>query len=288
MKKITIILFVFVFQFAACQTTEQQIAIKACKCLETKVDKTEDEIRNCVSTAMAEVILASTDTKVRESINTVEGMQDLLKNVYAILPKYCLSAKSSQLQLKEDQFYSNSKIENAQGSYIIGKDFMRAGKYAFATESFNMAIKADPKFVLAYDDLAFSYRKIDDYKNAIKNYKKSLEIFPEGKFALTNIGVAYSLNNDYKNAVVYYEKYMQYYPNDAEGYYGAGKAQLMQNELEKALHNIFLAYKIYFHEKSDYLKDAEQLLQIIHGKLEDENREDVFIKIAKEHGINLE
>ena len=288
MKVSIIIFFVFVCQWATAQTTAEQIAVKACKCLETKNDITEEETQGCVSTAMAEVIMASSDTKVRESINTVEGIQDLLQNVFAILPKQCALAKDTALQLKEEQFYSNSNIESAQGFYTIGKDFMKTSQFDFAIESFKNAIKEDSKFVLAYDDLAFSYRKKDDFKNAIKYYKKSLEIFPEGKFALTNIGVAYSLKKDDKNAVIYYEKYIQYYSNDAEGYYGAGKGQLMQNELEKALNHLIKAYKIYFYEKSDYLKDAEQLIGIIHGKLEAQNRGEVFVRIAKEHGINLE
>jgi tetratricopeptide (TPR) repeat protein len=157
-----------------------------------------------------------------------------------------------------------------------------------AIESFQLALKEDPNFVLALDDMAVSYRQLNDYDNAIKYYKKSLEIYPEGNFALMNIGVAYTFKSDYKTAISYYEKLIQYHPDNAEGYFGAGKNYFMLKDDEKALDNLFLAHIIYTSENSEYAKDSEQLIGALYQKMKSENKEDLFKKIAEKNNIKLE
>ncbi|MCI9844447.1 tetratricopeptide repeat protein [Flavobacterium pectinovorum] len=270
------------------QTIEEKIATLACDCLNKKVEITEEIYTNCLGSSMADAVLNDKDPKVRESINTVEGIKSLLEKSDAVLSKSCGKITTKAVISKPSPFYTNSKNELAQNSYIIAKDFMRDQKYVLAIEAFQMALKKDPKFVLALDDIAMCYRQLKDYDNAIKYYKKSLEIYPEGDFALVNIGVVYSLKTDYKTAITYYEKLIKFDPNNAEGFFGAGKNYLALNEDEKALDNIFKAHRIYTVEKSDYIKDTEQIIGAIYQKLKSEKKENLFKKVAEQNDIKIE
>ncbi len=165
---------------------------------------------------------------------------------------------------------------------------MQAQNYKLAIEGLQLALKQDPKFVLALDDIAVCYRQLEDFDNAIKYYKKSLDIYPEGEYALMNIGVVYSLKSDYKTAIDYYERLIKYQPNNAEGYFGAGKNYLQLNNDEKALSDIFIAHRIYTENKSEYAKDTEMLMGAIYQKMVKENKEGIFKKIAAENNIVIE
>ncbi|MNL23385.1 photosystem I assembly protein Ycf3 [compost metagenome] len=165
---------------------------------------------------------------------------------------------------------------------------MKANNYKMAIEGLQLSLKEDPNFVLALDDIAVCYRQLNDLDNAIKYYKKSLDIFPEGDLALMNIGVIYTLKSDFKTAIEYYEKLIKFQPNNAEGYFGAGKNYFVLNDDEKALDNIFMAHVIYTNEKSEYVKDSEQLLGAIYQKMKSENKEDLFKKIAEKNNVKIE
>jgi len=285
------LLFVIVFlsdTVSFAQSIEDRIALKACECLRTKKVIDDAVYRDCVSKNMAEVVLGDSDPKVRERFNTVEGITSMWEKMNEIMPKNCEHLKKDTVELKKGGTYSASKIESAQGAYIIGKDFMEDKKYSFAIESFKMAVKRDKNFVLAYDDMALCYRLLDDLDEAIKYYKKSLEIYPEGDFALMNIGVAYSKKSDFKTAIKYYEKLIQFYPDNAEGYFGAGKNYALLNDYENGLKNLFRAHKIYTFEKSEYKDDSEQLIGMVYNKMKDENKEELFKEIAKKNDIKLE
>jgi tetratricopeptide (TPR) repeat protein len=267
------------------QAVEEKIALKACDCLSKSARITEDIYRDCLTNSMSETILTDNDPKVRESINTVDRIQSMIQKVQDAVDKKCPALKPED---KTAIFYANSKNKNAQNSYIIAKDFMREKKYKLAVESLQRSLKEDPNFVLALDDIAVCYRQLDDFDNAIKYYKKSLDIFPEGDLALMNIGTVYSLKSDFKTAIDYYEKLIKYQPNNAEGYFGAGKNYFLLNDDEKALDNIFAAHIIYTNEKSEYVKDSEQLLGAIYQKMKSENKEDLFKKIAEKNNVKLE
>ncbi|WP_395047771.1 tetratricopeptide repeat protein [Flavobacterium sp.] len=287
MKKIILFLAIIISNNLYSQSLEEKVAIRACECLKNKTKVDGDIYQNCITKSMTDVVLTDSDTKNREVINTVDGIQSLFKKVYTIMPQTCENEKQKEINIKKNQFYSYSKNEKAKSSYIISKDFMRDEEYKLAIEGLEMAIKSDKNFVLAYDDIALCYRQLNDFDNAIKYYKKSLEIYPEGDFALMNIGVIYSKKSDFKTAIEYYEKLIRFHPKNAEGFFGAGKNYFLLNDYEKALNNIFIAHRIYSEDKSEYVKDTEQIMGMMYQKLKSENKEEVFNKIAEKNNIKI-
>lgn len=287
--KNTFLLFVILSFFKAnSQTLEEKIATKACSCLEKSKEINEEIYRNCLTNSMAEVVLKDKDAKVREGISTVEGIKSLLQKSDETIARTCSKFLPKAPENKSDIYYSDSKNKEAQNSYTVAKDFMLAKNYKLAIEGLQLALKQDPNFVLALDDIAVCYRQLEDYDNAIKYYQKSLEVYPEGEYALMNIGVVYTLKSDFKTAIEYYEKLIKYQPNNAEGYFGAGKNYLALNNDNKALQDICIAHGIYTNEKSEYSKDTEMLMGAIYQKMVKENKEQIFKKIAAENNINVE
>jgi tetratricopeptide (TPR) repeat protein len=288
MKKIILFLtIVIISNISYSQTFEEKIAIRACECLKNKSKINDDVYQKCITESIADVALTDSDKNNREVINTVDGIQSLLKKVYEIMPTTCENEKSKENENKKIKFYSNSKIENAQNSYIIAKDFMRDEKYKLAIEALEISLKYDKDFVLAYDDIAVCYRQLNDFDKAIKYYRKSLEIYPEGDFALMNIGVIYTKKSDYKTAIEYYKKLIKFYPKNAEGYFGAGKNYFLIDEYENGLNNIFIAHRIYSEDKSEYVKDTEKILGMMYQKMKSENKEELFSKIAEKNNIKI-
>lgn len=288
MNKAFLLFIILSFFNANSQTLEEKIAAKACSCLQKSKEINEEIYRNCLTSSMAEVVMNDKDAKVREGINTVDGIKSLLKKSDETIAKTCSNLLPKAPEDKSAIYYRDSKNKEAQNSYITAKDFMRVRNYKSAIEGLQISIQQDPNFVLALDDIAVCYRQLEDYDNAIKYYKKSLDIYPEGEYALMNIGVAYTLKSDFKNAIDYYEKLIQYQPNNAEGYFGAGKNYFALNNDEKALQDIFTAHKIYTSDKSEYTKDTDILMGAIYQKMVKENKEDIFRKIAAENNIAIE
>lgn len=288
MKQLLFLVLLVSTTFSYGQTVEERIAEKACECLRNETEIDDEKYRNCVSKYMAEVILQDSDPKVRETFNNVEGIKSMWEKVNATMTKDCQFLKNNTRELKSEGTYSKSKIELAQGAYLIAKDLMQDKKYKLAIEGFEIAIKRDKNFVLAYDDMALCYRLLDDLDKAIRYYKRSLELYPEGSFALVNIGVAYSLKSDYKTAIKYYEKMIEYYPTNAEGYYGAGKNYAILKEYENGLNNLFTAHRIYKNTNSEYVSDSNQIIAMVFDIMKKEGKEELFKEIAKKNNIELE
>ena len=150
-----------------------------------------------------------------------------------------------------------------------------------------MALKYDSLYVPVIDNLAVAFKKKGDLDNAIKYYKKSLSIYPEGDFALMNIGVIYAEKSEFEISNEYYSKLIRLYPDNAEGYFGLGKNLALLKEFESALENIFSAYKIYVHEKSEYVNDAQKIIGMIYQEMKKVNKEEDFNTIAKKMGIEF-
>lgn len=288
MKKWILFTFMLLYSiFSFSQSLEERAAIETCNCLANYEKPSEKNFSECIGNSFAKTFMEEKDDKIREKANTVEGITTIMREIKALLPETCNVVKEEKIKAKREVHYADSDNQSAANYYTMAKDMMITGKYELAIEGFQLAIKEDKNYVLAYDDMAACYRKLDDYDNAIKYYKKSLAIYPEGNFSLMNIAVVYSLKSDFKNSVRYYEKLIDYEPNNAEGYYGAGKAYFGLKEYEKALDNIFKAHRIYTNENSDYKADSEKIMAMMYQKLKAEDKEALFIKIAESNNIKL-
>jgi tetratricopeptide (TPR) repeat protein len=246
------------------------------------MDSLQKKLDRCVTESM--VIFFESD---EDYISNVDSLKKTVDRVMKSLTYYCPKIKDFILSDKEAQYYKMSDSEIANRLYTAGSKSLESKDYKTAKKNLVKAIKADPAWVLPYDDLGLVYRQMGDYKKAIKYYSKSLEIYPEGAFAVQNKAVALTYLKDYESALENYNMLIDLYPKNPEGYFGKGKTYFLMEDYENALDYIFYCHKIYSAQNSDYVKDTKNLVSLIHDKLKDQNKPDIFFKKAETHGITI-
>jgi len=265
------------------QSLEERAATLACECIKKQEHLDNAKYRECLSKSL---VAAQNESPNDFSIpGTVEGIQSAFLKVQSILSYTCNLLSEKELEAKRERFYSDSKNEFAQSSYIIGNDMMNDKKFELAIESFGLALSVDSTFVLALDHTAICYKQLGDLDNAVKYYNKSLDVYPEGDLALMNIGVIYTSVGEFEISNKYYLRLANLYPNNPEGYYGLAKNYILLGEIEKGLENISIAYQIYKKTKSEYKKDVEKIVGIVRQAMKENGQEKEFKKIAKKYGL---
>jgi tetratricopeptide (TPR) repeat protein len=287
MKQLLIILTLILSTNTFSQTLEERAAVRACDCVQKTKTLNDENYRKCLANSITDVMVKDKNSNDLKLISTVDSIQSVLRKVDSIVSKNCVVYSKEKLDKLRKKFYGDSKIKFVNNSLIIGNDFMQEKQYDLVIENCEMALKYDSLFVPIIDNLAVAYKKKGDLDNAIKYYKKSLSIYPEGDFALMNIGVIYARKSEYQLSNEYYSKLIRLYPDNAEGYFGLGKNLALLNEFESALENIFIAHRIYKHEKSEYVNDTQKIIGMIYQEMKKVNKEEDFNKIAKKMGIEI-
>lgn len=160
--------------------------------------------------------------------------------------------------------YGGTTSEKAMEYYRQAVDEHQAGNLAAAKKSYAKALKEDPNFIEAYDNLGQVHRQDGEYDLAVKNYTKSLELYPEGLMARQNLAVVHGLRGDYAGAVEQYEAIVQYHPESAEGYFGMANVLMTQKKYSAALETAGKALEIYKRTNDQHLADGYHLMGLIH------------------------
>jgi len=72
----------------------------------------------------------------------------------------------------------STAVLNGEGRFSVGLDHLRAGRYDLAVESFQAAIKEDPKNPYFYKGLGDAYLSQKKFAEAISTFRKALELNP--------------------------------------------------------------------------------------------------------------
>jgi len=164
---------------------------------------------------------------------------------------------------------------------------------ALSIDYYLRAIKADPYFVEAYDNLGRLYRYTQQYELAIKYFKESIKLFPDGFLAHMNLASVYNTLGSYEDAIEEYNIMVKLEPEDAEGYYGLGWMLLStatnNNELENALVNAKKALELYKRDPPNFIGDSYFLIGYIYHYLGNPIKSKEYFNITKkrylEHGM---
>lgn len=248
-----------------------------------------NQIKNLLgglSDATNESSEAKADTLSNKKTITIYADQDF-DAIQAYMLKNCKYVKT--LMSVHDLAGKNSMSTNKKALeyYDEGLNYSANQQYDLAIVSYSKAVKKDPKFAFAWDNLGMSYRRRGNFKEAIKCYEKSLEIDPDGTMPLQNMAVAYGLLEDWKKAAEVYEEFIKLHPDDPEGYFGAGRSHYVAGNFEKGVDNMFKAYRLYKEKDSPYVNDAHQLLGSFYQDLKEKNKLEIFTEAAKNNGVNI-
>jgi tetratricopeptide (TPR) repeat protein len=290
MKKIYIfILCTLIFLPASGQDLIELISLRVCNCIDTieNIDSLQAKFDRCINESV-EVFWNSDDDEQLEHFATSDTVARTIDAVMGRFMYYCPKVKQFILKEKEALYYKLSESEAAKNYYELGNKAFNANDFKTAEKEYLKAIKADPGFVYAYDNLGLTYRGMKEYRKAVDYYGKSLVIFPEGSFALQNQAVAYTYLKDNEKALSNYITLINLYPDNPEGYFGSSKVYYQNGDLENALDFVLIAHKIYVLQGSEFVKDTEKQIALIHEKMKAQNKQDVFNRKVKEHGFSAE
>ncbi|NRA93647.1 MAG: tetratricopeptide repeat protein [Psychroserpens sp.] len=187
----------------------------------------------------------------------------------------------------ETGMYDGTKSEDAEKYYGLAVDYAREKDTKNAVKYYLKAVKADPGFEEAYDNLGRVYRTIGEYENAIECYKKSIEIYPSGEMAHQNLAVVYGIQQRYDEALVQYEIMQEISPKNPESFFGASNIYMQQKEYNKALDNAEKALELYKASNSHYIGDAYYLIGLIHYYSDNHEEAKKHLQLAKDKGVKL-
>jgi len=324
--KITFLSFMFVGIISAQQEQQQtfdnneilkEIADNACQCIDSLHTSNKpykvlmQEISDCIDKeVMSFQIIDQTNKIMLPEENNKEASNDSLPEkmeinivlaekgtkqydkYYRRLENYlmenCPSLKKKVAANDELERFGVSQNPEAYKYYVKAIDYGDAKEYKKAIKYYKKALKIDPDFPFAWDNLGLVYRKTEQYDKALEAYAKSMELMPGNRTPIMNSAVVYTYKKEWDKAIQMYKKLVEIDESDPEIYYGIAQVYAHKKELEKALDNMCKAYNLYLQQESPYRSDAEKFISYVYYLMKEEGKEDKFYEILKKNNIKAQ
>jgi tetratricopeptide (TPR) repeat protein len=146
-----------------------------------------------------------------------------------------------------------------------------------AKKYYEKAIKLDPKYAEAINNLGAVYYAVKSYRRAVEQYKRALRYSPQSASILSNLGTAYFARKQYQDASIAYERALALDPDVFEKRSSGAGTVLQERSIEErakfhyyiaktyaksgsndlALQYIRKALEEGFKEREKFLKDPE-------------------------------
>jgi tetratricopeptide (TPR) repeat protein len=123
----------------------------------------------------------------------------------------------------------------------VGIAFHQLLEFGLAKKNYERAIKLDPKFPEAINNLGTIHYEQKNYKRAINCYKRALKYSPQSASIYVNVGAAYFARTDYKRATEYYEQALKIDPDVFEHHSSYGTMMQERTAGERATFHLYLA-----------------------------------------------
>lgn len=123
----------------------------------------------------------------------------------------------------------------------MGIAFQQLLQTPLAKRDYEAAIKIDPKYPQAINNLGTIYYSEHNYRKAIKYYKRALKLDPQSASIWVNVGSAYFSKRDFKRASESYDEAMRLDPDVFEHRSSYGTLLEERNIDERAKFHLYLA-----------------------------------------------
>lgn len=98
-----------------------------------------------------------------------------------------------------------SPATSAQAYFSQGEDYSKKRNWNLAIQAYLQAVRLDPKFVEAWNNLGFCYRKVQQYDKAFGAYKQAVDLRPDFPNAHEYMGRTYLAMGNRDGAMREYE-----------------------------------------------------------------------------------
>src|SRR4030095_8183407 len=103
-------------------------------------------------------------------------------------------AQNQVTELSKDEKRAVAAAEN-------GVKLVKAGRHKEAAGEFELAIRLNPEFAVAFNDLGVTYNSLRRYEDAIKVLTAALRLSPDYADAYYNLGVAFDKLRQFRQAI---------------------------------------------------------------------------------------
>ncbi|TCC90414.1 hypothetical protein EZ428_14160 [Pedobacter frigiditerrae] len=122
----------------------------------------------------------------------------------------------------------NSLNKKAQESFEDAQQYLRQNIYEDGIKHLNEAIKADPKFQLAYIQLGDLYRRLKNHTKAKENYRNAINAAPNIETRVYYVlGESELLTGDYSQAKISFLLFQQKYAGNDKDYINRTKKYIL-------------------------------------------------------------
>jgi tetratricopeptide (TPR) repeat protein len=168
-----------------------------------------------------------------------------LANFYTESYDFKKAEKLLEKAIRINPFYPESY--NNKGVLLF-----KRGQYRAALENYNIAIKLDSTFALAYSNRGtvryynqdVSSASKTDLRLAINDFNKALQLEPNLEIALKNRGIAYKLMGELDSSMIDYNIFIQQNPKNESGYLERGKLKIQQKDYKSAIEDFMIALEL--------------------------------------------
>ena len=126
----------------------------------------------------------------------------------------------------------------------VARVYSIRGEKDKAIDALLQAIKVQPRYVKAYDDLCGILMQTGRIKEALQAYRKVADINKDNPDIHYNFGNALAINGDYDEAVAQFKKVIQLRPLDADAYNNIGKILMVLGNDDAAMNYFEESIKI--------------------------------------------
>ena len=199
---------------------------------------------------------------------------------------YSQTKKEKKVETKSisTDMYGSTENKEAKEYYDKAFGYGEIKDYKNAIKWYEKAVKADPKFVEAYDNMGAAYRRSGDLENAKKCYNKSIELYPQGNMAHQNLGIVYWIEKKNDKAIEQYAIMQKNDSTDAEGFYGPIQIYFALKDYKNAVKSAHKTLEIYEATNSPYVGDAQYMLGISYYYDGDNKNAKTYLAQAKKSG----
>jgi tetratricopeptide (TPR) repeat protein len=122
-----------------------------------------------------------------------------------------------------------------------GDIFMARKMYSEAIEAFS---EGSTKDAVLRNKAGIAYHQLQNLDKALKCYEQAVKLNPKYHEALNNIGTIYYSKKNYRRAISYYRRALAIEPNQASVHSNLGMAYFSRNQLEPAVEEFRTALRI--------------------------------------------
>ncbi len=123
----------------------------------------------------------------------------------------------------------------------IGIAFHQMSQLELARKNYQLAVKIDPKYGEAINNLGTIAYSKKNYRRAISLYKRALKFSPPTASIYSNMGSAYFGRKDYKLAITYFQQALQLDPDVFEHHSTFGTLMQERDVEERAVYHLYMA-----------------------------------------------